>query len=988
MSTADARTAHARNSGGANRLGRWSVLRLLLVGGLCAPLTGVALVASTVAASPAQATSTVPSVPLAPKSITYAATLVTAGQDMWGPTTTAPPTDQTTTFFDKSWSASGGFNQETDVSYDPCAPVPLIPSCAIDFGTYGAKLTASTSGEIGLSGSTHGTTGGTIGVNYPMSFGLTGPADDSFAPGDSVTVATTSPSVTAGASISSVYPQFSSVSLDGKFGFHAAASGEICVGTCVGGTIFDLNYPTGSGAVASGQILSLSTNDLLLIQGLGLAKCFGVAEGVLFGASTYPNAGHFCENTVSGQDNGYLAFPDVKLGSTTAAVNLAGGAPKLSASGSDQYMVIPVSAVAWAAKIASLPFGFPNLSASFSGTGVNYTTVNDILAAVVTQTQGFRFDPSVNVTLDFGQSITYAVKTPVDGTVLTGAGSTATFPLGDKIQFAAPAGPMQVVPTVAMGTSTITNHTCDTVAGTNQVQALALSASIGGCCSGIFPGIAVNLGPVYDSGPVPLDSAQFERTNRTWQLAGFNASQLAPFSVTPDPLPLPTPVTVAPVEGASFTGVVGTFIDPDVTVANAPAASDQSAIIDWGDGSISAGTITGTGAGYAVHGTHTYAEEGTYQVTATVTDTDTPTVHAAAVSTALVSDAALSLTGQPQLNTTEGAPATAGTPVAGFTDADPAAAASDFHASIDWGDGTARSIGAVSAGPGSGFTVSAPSHTYAEEGTPMVLVTITDQGGATTTASPPMLTVDAALHSTGLTNGTLTGSGNPVLLWPGTGNAVLAHLTDDDPLGTSSDYTALVSWGDGSRTPAVVSADPAGGFAVTGNHVYANADLGTHVVTIDLADGGGATTQTQTTLLAYGFSASGTFAIGDSTLSALAPSYGTTARFWGASWNKANALSGGAAPSSFKGFISNPPANATPPQQVPASTTWTTVTGSSAPPPDSVPAYMLVLVTSKVTQSGSVLTGNATHWVVMRTDSDYAPNAGHPGTGTVVATLS
>jgi hypothetical protein len=47
---------------------------------------------------------------------------------------------------------------------------------------------------------------------------------------------------------------------------------------------------------------------------------------------------------------------------------------------------------------------------------------------------------------------------------------------------------------------------------------------------------------------------------------------------------------------------------------------------------------------------------------------------------------------------------------------------------------------------------------------------------------------------------------------------------------------------------------------------------------------------------------------------------------------------------------------------------------------------MGALVASQVTQSGSTATGDTASIVVMKTDDPgYAPNPGHPGSGTVVA---
>ena len=51
-----------------------------------------------------------------------------------------------------------------------------------------------------------------------------------------------------------------------------------------------------------------------------------------------------------------------------------------------------------------------------------------------------------------------------------------------------------------------------------------------------------------------------------------------------------------------------------------------------------------------------------------------------------------------------------------------------------------------------------------------------------------------------------------------------------------------------------------------------------------------------------------------------------------------------------------------------------------------VPSYMGVVVTSSVSSSGSQLAGTVSRNVVVRTDAGNAPNLGHRGTGTVVAT--
>jgi hypothetical protein len=118
----------------------------------------------------------------------------------------------------------------------------------------------------------------------------------------------------------------------------------------------------------------------------------------------------------------------------------------------------------------------------------------------------------------------------------------------------------------------------------------------------------------------------------------------------------------------------------------------------------------------------------------------------------------------------------------------------------------------------------------------------------------------------------------------------------------------------------------------------------------------------------------GSFVIGD-----LDAVVGNHVTFWGAQWWKLNHLSGGRAPASFKGFAncSNPPCGGT----------WQSDPGNSSHPPDTVPADMTVIVSSLITKSGPIESGNIPMMVTIHTDPGYRPNPGHAGTGTVTAVV-
>ena len=73
-------------------------------------------------------------------------------------------------------------------------------------------------------------------------------------------------------------------------------------------------------------------------------------------------------------------------------------------------------------------------------------------------------------------------------------------------------------------------------------------------------------------------------------------------------------------------------------------------------------------------------------------------------------------------------------------------------------------------------------------------------------------------------------------------SATVATFTDADPNGVVSDYTASISWGDGSSSAAgTVSAAAGGGFEVKGSHTYAASGQYTTSVTINDVGGAKAT---------------------------------------------------------------------------------------------------------------------------------------------------
>jgi uncharacterized protein (TIGR03118 family) len=278
-----------------------------------------------------------------------------------------------------------------------------------------------------------------------------------------------------------------------------------------------------------------------------------------------------------------------------------------------------------------------------------------------------------------------------------------------------------------------------------------------------------------------------------------------------------TALAVAATEGASFSGNVAKVND---TFA-APAAY-FTANIDWGDNTISSGTVSGPNGQFTVRGEHTYAEEGTYLPVVTFADLAPGTLAATGTITAVVSDATISATAT-TLDLTEGQ--AFADSVANFSDANPSGAAGDFTATIDWGDATPSSPGTISSA--GGFQVSG-THTYALGGTYTATVTIDDSGSSTAVAKSKMVVADYALTATGVA---VTGSEGQTFSGP------VATFVDTNPDGGNlADYTATITWGDGGTSDGAISGS-AGNYTVSGTHFFTDVS---DAVTIVVNDIGGA----------------------------------------------------------------------------------------------------------------------------------------------------
>src|SRR6185369_9999500 len=246
-----------------------------------------------------------------------------------------------------------------------------------------------------------------------------------------------------------------------------------------------------------------------------------------------------------------------------------------------------------------------------------------------------------------------------------------------------------------------------------------------------------------------------------------------------------------------------------------------TAVIHWGDGQDSAGTVN---ADFSVTGSHTYAEEGVYSISVTITD-DSVGTTSLTTATATVSEGVISFTPGTDFSVVEGNDSGTQT-VAHFSDTgvEPYTA---YTAMIHWGDGQ-DSAGTVNAD----FSVTG-SHTYAEEGVYSISVTITDDSVGTTS-----LTTATATVSEGVISFT-PGTDFSVVEGNSSGTQTVAHFSDTG-VEPYTAYTAMIHWGDGQDSAGTVNAD----FSVTGSHTYA--EEGVYSISVTITDDSVGTTSLTT----------------------------------------------------------------------------------------------------------------------------------------------
>ncbi len=325
--------------------------------------------------------------------------------------------------------------------------------------------------------------------------------------------------------------------------------------------------------------------------------------------------------------------------------------------------------------------------------------------------------------------------------------------------------------------------------------------------------------------------------------------------------------SITGIEGTSTGGVViATFTDanPGATVADYTSGGG-SVVVNWGDGTapqtLPASALTSAGSPngvlFTVTTSHTYAEEGFYQLRVTITDDGGST--ASANGSATIADAPLTaVTPPPTVDATEAVLFSG--EVGSFDDTNPKAPITDYRVAIDWGDGSPETVGMLSqpGGVGTAFLVDG-THTYAyslplgspgsgipgpQNGTYPITIYVNDVGGSELTVTNTAHVADVAL--------TVTGNLNPASDSGVSNSDDITNVVQPNFLGTTNQPNATVTLyatASGSSTPFAIGmgvSNANDAWSITSDQALAN---GSYVISAIAVDSAGQTISNTTTIV-------------------------------------------------------------------------------------------------------------------------------------------
>jgi len=437
-------------------------------------------------------------------------------------------------------------------------------------GQFGAMIDVDTWFQIGSDFSINGFTTGSVDVDYPVSVFLEIPNDNTFCPGDSVTIRSWY-EVRPGWNLETHFPTAGVIALTLDFGFDLDVDATICVFSCTTIPIIDVHIPY----------------DTITI--IGLNSQTGVFTYPCYIPTNFPPFG-ICTDTILPITfnnlwgiglSGSITLPYVittdYLDATSDPCH-----KNLYANGDSTWVELELDIVQFLSAIAGLippPQGpaiqqfLQNLSGTIDmgmGFYIYYNLFSAWLNIESTMKQNFTFEPTIWNHLAFPHPVDYFITDPQTGTTVgNGFGNNIDFMACHNLTYQWPCADVSSM-NIGIGHSldnNFTNHTWDSLAFSFTIQALhfiiqlpifltSAPADIPALCipivtdstgavieqvcipevtmpqmSPLHPDITIVIGPLIDI-TWPLGYIPITWFNQTWELAGFNDTIFPPFTMS------------------------------------------------------------------------------------------------------------------------------------------------------------------------------------------------------------------------------------------------------------------------------------------------------------------------------------------------------------------------------------------------------------------------------------------------------------------------
>lgn len=476
------------------------------------------------------------------KTVVHEVVFETDSQSMWGEGDNFS-INRTTNLFDRF---------EEDFSFD-------TRSGSI-FSVAGFKFGAGVWGRFAfgigpLAFKVEGFEGGDISVKYPIETSLVLPEDSTFNAGETVTIETDY-IVQDDFELNTIYPATGSISIDMPIMFDMKVGIDVCLFDCFSFQIFP---PAFASDVIPDPLIDVNWVLLKVDKDEITYPCYAFPPVCTIPMPSGPGAGKIPAGSPLSGD---VKIPNVETTATRSGKDLL-------AQGGDPYL-IPSLDIMQLLGFAPPPVGtfFQILSSSLpippggirdmGGTRraitLSWTLFTMNLNLPITQTQEFRFHPTINLKLKLPVNVRYSYSNITSGNIVEGTDSIIDVPLGAdlNIQYPCNMSHMDMNASYVISTNEFSNRTYDRVDVELVFTAFKFGITfpdfdiiprtcinipvVGSICFQLtIPGFEIEIGPLVTPPPVHLAGFDLpDYVNDTWELGGFTEQFInEPFRLVP-----------------------------------------------------------------------------------------------------------------------------------------------------------------------------------------------------------------------------------------------------------------------------------------------------------------------------------------------------------------------------------------------------------------------------------------------------------------------